>query len=391
MSLRDDVKAYVDGELAPERLTEFEAALQTDPSLAAEVEAMKSLTERVRNFGRQPQPIGLEQTLDRVAPRRSFPLNRLLWAGGTFMALVVIGLIGPRLTGFRPLGPQSETTAAAPAAANQPMDGFATKSEYAKSTTTESPAAAAPEERARWGDAPSQPSKGGAPSSATSETLIEPNRQVIRRADMSVSVQDARQALADATGFAGAVGGFVESSGLQNLGQRPTANVVLRVPQKKFDATLSMLRGMGEVETETLSGEDVTGQVADLDARVRALAGEEQQYLVLLRSARRIGEVMEIRERLGQVRQELESLKAQSKALKGLASMSTISATFVQKPSTSDPVKPADWSERAWAEATTALTSIGRVIVTGLIYLVVLAPIWLPVVLVGWWLRRKAN
>jgi anti-sigma factor RsiW len=388
MSLREDVKAFVDGELSPERAAEFEAALQSDPSLAAEVEAMKSLTERVRNLGRLPQPTGLDETLGRVAPERRFPAARLLWAGGAFVALVLVGLIGPRLTGFRPLAPQAEM-AMAPAATpgSEPADSAMAESgaEYKSKD--------APLERSRVLSDTAAPDAGRNAATGSEPkmpgTVIDPNRQVVRRADLGLAVKDARLALADATRYAGAVGGYVESSGLQNLGDRPTASLVMRVPQTKFDATLSMLRGLGEVETETLSGEDVTAQVADLDARVRALAGQEQQYLVLLRSARRIGEIMEIRDRLGEVRQEIESLKAQSKALKGLAAMSTVSATFVQKPSVDDPVKPSDWSERAWAEAVAMLTVVGRALATGLIYVLVLVPVWLPILLVGWWLRRR--
>jgi hypothetical protein len=105
----------------------------------------------------------------------------------------------------------------------------------------------------------------------------------------------------------------------------------MRVPAAKLDAALRDLRGLGKMTNMSTTGEDVSAQLIDLKARTKSLRAEELQLLELLSRTSRISEVLEIRSRLDTVRQEIESLKAQSKYYEDQVDYATINATIFEE------------------------------------------------------------
>ncbi|HMS56544.1 MAG TPA: DUF4349 domain-containing protein, partial [Fimbriimonadaceae bacterium] len=184
--------------------------------------------------------------------------------------------------------------------------------------------------------------------------------------------------------------GFVESSVLdRSNAYRPTASLSLRVPSQKFDQAMTELRSLGDVESENITGQDVTAEITDLTARLKVMRAEEESYITMLRAARKVGELLEIKERLSAVRQNIESIDAQRKNLSDLAALSTIQVTFIQRPGPLEEEKPKPWAQDTWNSAVAglggALRFLGQVIITVFVY----APIWLPVAFIGWWASRR--
>lgn len=73
MSLRDDLKAYVDGELPPMRMAEIRDAIERDPELAAEVRELEAIGRTLRAEAWQPTAAGLDETLRSLQRKRSAP------------------------------------------------------------------------------------------------------------------------------------------------------------------------------------------------------------------------------------------------------------------------------------------------------------------------------
>jgi anti-sigma factor RsiW len=76
---RDDLVAYLDGELEKNAATELEAKLQRDPRIRAEADVLRKTWELLDYLPR-PQPSGnfTHRTMERLATQqRAFPLSRL--------------------------------------------------------------------------------------------------------------------------------------------------------------------------------------------------------------------------------------------------------------------------------------------------------------------------
>jgi hypothetical protein len=114
----------------------------------------------------------------------------------------------------------------------------------------------------------------------------------------------------------------------------------------------------------------------------------------MMKGARKVPDMLEIRDRLGSVREEIESMEAGRKSLRQQAAYSTISVTLSQpapaKLVVKAPAKPS-WFDSAWRQASQRASALGKWLAEVGMNLVVFAPVWLPIVVGLWWLGRRAK
>lgn len=433
MSIRDDLKAYVDGELSPERAAEVRAAVEADPALLQEVEFMKALGFEIKRLAKDPQPVGYESTMKAVGRKR-----KIWWSPANLAvaAVAVLFVVGGAAVLF-PTFAQSKYSArrmsrdesVATTSASRMPDAMGTESKggFAGRGAGEEPAdGTSATGKADYGDVSPPPAAAAAPmrpqeyakketgtttfginerksmtNSPSSEDVTiprpsteEPNapRMVVQTAQIDLQVADAKRSLNDAMTMTQGLGGFVESSGISGAqGGLPTATATLRVPQPKFSVAMQRLRDMGDVLSESSSGDDVTGQYADVDARLKVLRTEEEQYRTILGQTKKISDILEVKDRLGQVRQEIESLDAQRVALKNQARLSTITASFQQSVAVGKPEPPSNWLEEIWATSINALSTVGVLLAKVGVFVFVFSPIWLPLAAIVWWWNKRGK
>ena len=145
------------------------------------------------------------------------------------------------------------------------------------------------------------------------------------------------------------------------------------------------------IKSVHVTGEDVTAQYADTTARMKVMQAEEDSYVTMLRGARRMGEILAIKDRLSTVREQIESLKSQSSALKNMSDLSKIELTFEQQPKVNPPPVSCSWSANTSTSAVNGLTSALQFLATVAIFIFVYSPIWLPLGLLGFWLYRRSR
>jgi hypothetical protein len=421
--VREDIKAYLDGELSPERAQEVRLALESDPALMEEYTAMKNISGMLQSLARQPQVKGVEQTRTALAPRRAFRWREGLAVAATLALLAV--LLSPVFMKAK-FAAKTDTTAVngvpEDAARNKSLaDGYdpaermtskiqggdvETKNEGFSGFTLPPATEQRPRHRAE-GNAPA--GAGGAPAllggqpeamyGADATALASKDfdaRLVIKDASFTVEVGDVQGTMDKATQLARSLGGYIEASTMSGEGQRderPRGYLTLRVPQEKFESAVEQVRQYGKVKSESTSGDDVTGQVADIEARMNTLKAEEESLRTILRTASKIGDILEIKDRISQVRQQIESYDSQQRMLKRLAALSTVSLTFVTDEDAPAPVTQEDedeWFEDTKAAALSVLTGIGRFVAQVATFAFILSPVWLPVLLFLLWFRRRA-
>jgi hypothetical protein len=107
-----------------------------------------------------------------------------------------------------------------------------------------------------------------------------------------------------------------------------TLTATLRVPADQLDATLAELRKLGRVEAESQSGQEVTAQYVDLEARLSNARNTERRLTELLRQqSGKLSDVLAVETELSRVRGEIESMESQRKNLANQVDFATLSAT----------------------------------------------------------------
>ena len=181
-------------------------------------------------------------------------------------------------------------------------------------------------------------------------TAAEPQQQtprvtagtarVVKTASLSLSVSDARVAKVtdSVSSVAAQYGGFVAST-QRDSGEAKSSVVTIRVPAAHFDDALVALRKLGKVSDEEVGGEDVTGQLVDLAARLRSLQAQEQALNTLMARAATVGETLQVAQAVADVRTQIEQLAGQQHQLADQADYATITAS-VLGPQAVNPAEP---------------------------------------------------
>jgi hypothetical protein len=88
------------------------------------------------------------------------------------------------------------------------------------------------------------------------------------------------------------------------------------VPPARFEEARVAIRKLGvRVESDKVQAEDVTRQYVDQEASLRNLKSEEAQYLMILKQAGTVKDMLNVTEKLSEVRGQIEQQQAEFNAL----------------------------------------------------------------------------
>ena len=222
--------------------------------------------------------------------------------------------------------------------------------------------------------APLPPDGGG------TTAVVPGSPKVVRTADVRVKVAKGgfNGAFDRVASVAAANGGFVSSSSTATVDDARSGILTVRVPVDRFDSVRLALGELGEIESQSIRGEDVSGQLVDYEARLRSLQAQEESLLVLVGRATAVGEVLQVQSTLFNVRQQIEQLKAQKANLEQSVSLATLQISLFE-PGAAGVIRPVDDEPslaRSFEEAVDGMVSVvgGMIVVVG--YLI-------PVVVLG--------
>ncbi|MER7948050.1 DUF4349 domain-containing protein [Streptomyces sp. NPDC096079] len=248
--------------------------------------------------------------------------------------------------------------------------------------------AAKPADGARDAAAEGAADGSGSGAAGTPAAKAPARQHVIRTAELSVEVKDAAKALAAARRVAVDAGGHVENESTERVDSTSlTSQIVLRVPQERYDSVLTELAGAGKLLDRRADAKDVTDQVVDVDSRIATQRASVARVRALMQRAEKLSDVVTLEGELSRRQADLESLLAQQASLKDRTTMATITLRLTEpekaSPEEREEGRPGfgDALSGGWNALVGAAAWVG-------IVLTALAP-WLAVALVGFVLWRR--
>jgi len=222
------------------------------------------------------------------------------------------------------------------------------------------------------------PAAGGGLSSVGSLPPVGPD--IVKTAGISIEVKKGgfETAFDAATTIAGRYAGYVEDSSMQGI-KAKSGELTIRVPASAFDQAMNDLRGLGSVEGQSISGQDVTSQFVDLNARLRTWEAQEAVLLRLMRRSTSIESTLRVQNQLQDVQFRIEQIKGQLRLLENQTSLATIDVSLREVGAVVG-VRQTMARERpslgeAWDRAIDGFLGVIFAVVVGLGYLIPLAAI----------------
>lgn len=160
------------------------------------------------------------------------------------------------------------------------------------------------------------------------------SEKIIRNVTIDAQTKEYDKAVDEIRAAVGTMGGFEESfrssgrSYYQNGVYSRSAHMVLRLPADQLDAFLGQVGGMVNVLSQSATAQNVTGEYYDIKARLSVLESERAAYEDMLKKATDIEYVLQIKDRLYNVIEEMEAYQARLNVLDSKVSYSTVTISL---------------------------------------------------------------
>ncbi len=181
----------------------------------------------------------------------------------------------------------------------------------------------------------------GVASNSESGVVISPQapegvltqRKIVKNGSLSLLVKKAEETAGRIAKIADDFKGFVSYSGIYEVSEGVKAGTItIRVPADKFNEATAKIKELAvKVQSEDFNTSDITEQFVDLESRLKNLQAEEQQYLDILKRAVKVQDILDVSQRLFEVRGQIESIQGQLKYMSQQVDMSTISVSLTSE------------------------------------------------------------
>jgi hypothetical protein len=212
----------------------------------------------------------------------------------------------------------------------------------------------------------------GASAGSVDLPSLDGVRPVIRTGSVDITVKSVADAFDQVRLLAAQSGGLVANSSFTGASKQGFAQLTLRVPGDRFGDVVTRLRDMAvEVQSISTGSQDVADQLTDLDATLRNLRAVETRYILLLDQARNIAEILQVQDRVNQVRLQIDRTEARRQLINGQVEMATLTVTLRPVGAVLHAPQPASALERvreAWAASLETLQTVATTVLVALVY-----------------------
>lgn len=182
-------------------------------------------------------------------------------------------------------------------------------------------------------------------------------------------------------------GGYVESQSISgtavNSGRSPSAYITVRVPAEQLDSFVEDVSGMTNVVSSSRYVEDITLRYTDTEGRVKALQTEEARLLELMEQAETMSDLLEIEERLTEVRYQLENYTSTLRLYDNQVDYATLDLTLREVEKFTPPEKQGFW-QKVTSGLADSIVDLGQGMVDVTAWVLIELPYLVLVGLLGW-------
>lgn len=217
------------------------------------------------------------------------------------------------------------------------------------------------------------------------------DQKIIRTASVNLEVGNVTTTLDPLKGIAIAHGGYIGSMSVNTqYNDRLYAVLTMRVPAGEFDSTITAIKTLGTLKSESLSADDVTEEYVDLQARRTALSSQLAQYNRIMEKAENVSEILEVQVQMERVQVELDRIDGRLKYLDNRVDYGTITVTLEEP-------EPVGGGEKFSIVSVINESIAGFLTVTAGLIIILISII--PLIILGiiayaifrWWKRRKGE
>jgi len=213
-------------------------------------------------------------------------------------------------------------------------------------------------------------------SKSSSNTALE-GRKVIFTASLVIESTNYTKSIGILEKMIEIYGGYIQDSNVEtntsslSMKSSRKATYTIRIPSGEMITFLSKSGDIGNIILNTSKGEDVTDQFFDTQAHLGTLKIQEDRLLELLKKAANLKDILDLEDRISQVRYEIEQLTGTLKQLTSRVDLSTVTITINEVETITAPKPDGFWAQVVDAFGTSVNALVSTLKTLSLILVVV--------------------
>ncbi len=267
-------------------------------------------------------------------------------------------------------------------------------------------ASAAVEEPAYDAEKTTDESGGAGNTIDYDNSVLQPgvNRKIVYEGNISAQTTNYEEDYNAILAKLQALGGYVEQ--VSSSGTKPAswqdegrhASMTLRVPNAKFSEFMSFLGDLGETQSVTMSGRDISLEYYNTEKQIESLRKREARLQVLLDKAETMKDIIDLEDQLAAVSDQIEALETQVRTYDSLIDFSTVTINLQEVMEITEVAPPTEKTlgERissGFYSVLTVLADIGEGLlvffISGIPVWIILAVILVPTIILVRRARKK--
>lgn len=155
---------------------------------------------------------------------------------------------------------------------------------------------------------------------------LDENRKIIKTANIDITVKNLDKFLSDIKASVDSLGGYISAENQESNQYNDYRNseITIRVPAEKFDSFINGTETFGTVTSKNITSNDETSNYVDIESKMKSLETEQKALMNLLEKADSLDNIIQLQNRLSEIRGEIESYKSQLKLIDSQVDYSTV-------------------------------------------------------------------
>lgn len=232
-------------------------------------------------------------------------------------------------------------------------------------------------------------------------TAANPNQKLVRKLWLTTETEDMDTLLSGVAQQITQLGGYVESRQVNNGSaysnhRYRSADLTIRLPSEKLDSFVQHVSENSNITNNRETADDITLSYVATESRIKALEIEETRLLELLAGAENMSDLLQIEDRLTEVRTELEKVRSTLRVYDNQVNYGTVYLTVSEVKEYTVTEEPETVWQRIGTGFVESLKDLGEFftelfvfVVVGLPYFVLIAAVLVAGILLIKYKRKK--
>lgn len=149
-------------------------------------------------------------------------------------------------------------------------------------------------------------------------------RLIVKNGEMLLETDTAGEAVSAVSNLAAATGGYIINQRVWEQGEFTYATLTIGVPVTEFERAMNQIRQLGDIKQDIATGEDVTDEFVDLEARLETLEITRGRLQEFLANANKMDNIIKLNKELTQVEEQINTIRGRMNYLANRSAFSTI-------------------------------------------------------------------